>query len=144
MRALGSSRQGITGEEAARRLEEHGPNSLPEAPRRHPFLRFLAHFIDAAVIAAVVVVNAVIGVVQEGKAEAALEAMRRLISPKASVLRDGARRSVAVAELVPGDLVSGDPAAELARLARDTQCELLALGTRGRAPRTTRSSARWR
>jgi magnesium-transporting ATPase (P-type) len=126
LRALGSTRQGLSSEAAAQRLQAHGPNALPEAPRRHPILRFLAqfnnaliyfllvaavaaailaHFIDAAVIAAVVVVNAVIGFVQEGKAEAALEAMRRMISPKASVLRDGARRSVAVTELVPGDLV---------------------------------------
>ncbi|MGD9953520.1 MAG: HAD-IC family P-type ATPase, partial [Burkholderiales bacterium] len=50
-------------------------------------------------------INAAIGFVQEGKAEAALEAMRRMVSPRASVLRDGARRTVAVAELVPGDIV---------------------------------------
>jgi magnesium-transporting ATPase (P-type) len=126
LRALGSSAQGLGAEEAARRLQEHGPNALPEPPRRHPILRFLAqfnnaliyfliaaaaaaallaHFVDAAVIVAVVVVNAVIGFMQEGKAEAALEAMRKMISPRASVLRDGERRSVAVAELVPGDLV---------------------------------------
>jgi magnesium-transporting ATPase (P-type) len=126
LRALDSSRQGLSSAVAAQRLHKHGPNALPAAPRRHPILRFLAqfnnaliyfllvaavaaailgHFIDAAVIAAVVVVNAVIGFVQEGKAEAALEAMRRLISPRASVRRDGARQSVAVAELVPGDMV---------------------------------------
>ncbi|MEX2240455.1 MAG: HAD-IC family P-type ATPase [Burkholderiales bacterium] len=126
LRALASGPQGLSAGEAAERLKRHGPNALPEAPRRHPILRFLAqfnnaliyfllvaaaaaailaHFIDAAVIAAVVVVNAVIGFVQEGKAEAALEAMRRMISPRASVRRDGARQSVAVAELVPGDLV---------------------------------------
>jgi len=126
LHALGSSAHGLAPAEAARRLEEHGPNALPQARRRHPVLRFLAqfnnaliyfllvaaaaaavlaHFVDAAVIVAVVVVNAVIGFVQEGKAEEALAAMRRMISPRASVLRDGSRRSVAVAEIVPGDLV---------------------------------------
>jgi len=126
LRALDSGRHGLSSAAAAQRLRKHGPNALPAAPRRHPILRFLAqfnnaliyfllvaaaaaailgHFIDAAVIAAVVVVNAVIGFVQEGKAEAALEAMRRMISPRASVRRDGARQSVPVAELVPGDLV---------------------------------------
>jgi P-type E1-E2 ATPase len=52
------------------------------------------------------VINAAIGFIQEGKAEAALEAMRKMVSPRASVLRDGgARTTVAVAELVPGDIV---------------------------------------
>jgi magnesium-transporting ATPase (P-type) len=126
LRSFGSGPRGLAGQEAARRLQQHGPNVLPEAPPRHPVLRFLAqfnnaliyfllvaalaaailgHYVDAAVIAAVVLVNAVIGFVQEGKAEAALEAMRRMISPRASVLRDGERCTVAVAELVPGDLV---------------------------------------
>ncbi len=123
---LAAGAEGLSAAEAARRLGEHGPNALPEPARRHPLARLLAqfnnaliyfllvaaaaaailgHYVDAAVIVAVVVVNAFIGFVQEGKAEAALEAMRKMISPKASVRRDGARRSVAVAELVPGDLV---------------------------------------
>jgi magnesium-transporting ATPase (P-type) len=126
LRAHASGPQGLSAGEAAERLKRHGPNALPEAPRRHPILRLLAqfnnaliyfllvaavaatilgHFIDAAVIVAVVVVNAFIGFVQEGKAEQALAAMRKLISSKASVRRDGARRSVPVPELVPGDLV---------------------------------------
>jgi magnesium-transporting ATPase (P-type) len=117
---------GLAPEEAARRLVEHGPNALPQAKRRHPLLRFLAqfhnaliyfllaaaaaagvlaHFVDAGVIVAVVVVNAIIGFVQEGKAEAALEAMHRMISPRAAALRGGVRVSVPVAELVPGDVV---------------------------------------
>jgi magnesium-transporting ATPase (P-type) len=126
LRALGSSAHGLAPEEAARRLKAHGPNALPLTRRRHPLLRFLAqfnnaliyfllaaalaaavlaHFVDAAVIVAVVVVNAVIGFVQEGKAEDALAAMHRLISPQAAVLRGGARQAIAVAELVPGDVV---------------------------------------
>jgi magnesium-transporting ATPase (P-type) len=126
LRALDSSRQGLSSAVAAQRLREHGPNALPEPPRRHPLLRFLAQFnsaliyfmlaaaaaasvlghtVDAVVIAVVVLFNALIGFIQEGKAESALEAMRRMISPRASVLRDGARRTVDVAALVPGDLV---------------------------------------
>jgi magnesium-transporting ATPase (P-type) len=126
LRALEARAQGLAPEEAARRLREHGPNALPQAKRRHPMLRFLAqfnnaliyfllaaalaaavltHFVDAAVIVAVVVVNAVIGFVQEGKAEDALAAMHRLISPQAVVQRGGARQAVAVADLVPGDVV---------------------------------------
>jgi calcium-translocating P-type ATPase len=117
---------GLTGEEAQRRLAAHGPNELPPAERRHPLARLLAqfnnaliyfllaaalgaavlgHFVDAAVILAVVALNALVGFLQEGKAEAALDAMRRMISPKASVLRGGRRATVAAGELVPGDLV---------------------------------------
>ena len=124
--ALGSTPQGLASQEAAQRLARHGPNALTSARRRGPLSRFLAHFnnaliyfllaaalaaaalnhlVDAAVIFAVVLVNAVIGFLQEGKAEQALEAMRRLVSPKASVRRDGVRASIAVSELVPGDIV---------------------------------------
>jgi magnesium-transporting ATPase (P-type) len=124
--ALESGPRGLSAAEAAARLAAHGPNALPESSGRHPLARFLAqfhngliyfllaaaaaaallgHFVDATVIVAVVVVNAVVGFVQEGKAEKALNAMRRMISPRAAVLRDGGRTTVAVAELVPGDLV---------------------------------------
>ena len=65
----------------------------------------LGHGVDAAVILAVVLVNAVVGFIQEGKAEKALEAMRRMVSPGAAVLRGGARHSVPVSSLVPGDVV---------------------------------------
>jgi magnesium-transporting ATPase (P-type) len=124
--ALGSAPGGLSGAEAAARLSAHGPNVLPQPPAKRPLLRFLAQFnsaliyfllaaalaaailghaVDAAVIVAVVLVNAVVGFLQEGRAEKALAAMRRMISPRAAVLRDGARRSVAAAELVPGDVV---------------------------------------
>lgn len=123
---LNSGRRGLTSVEGTERLARHGPNELPPPPRRHPVLRFLAqfhntliyflfaasvaawaldHIIDASVIVAVVVVNAVVGFIQEGKAEQALEAIRGMIAPKASVLRDGRRVSLAAATLVPGDVV---------------------------------------
>jgi magnesium-transporting ATPase (P-type) len=124
--ALETRHAGLSSSEAAARLAAHGPNALPEPRARHPVVRFLAQFnnaliyfllaaavaalalghtVDAAVIVAVVVVNALVGFLQEGKAEKALAAMRRLISPRAAVLRDGSRRSVDVASLVPGDVV---------------------------------------
>nr|WP_255683961.1 MULTISPECIES: cation-transporting P-type ATPase [unclassified Xanthobacter] len=124
--ALDTGASGISSEEARHRLERHGPNALPEAPARNPIFRFLAQFnnaliyfllasavaalalghtIDAVVIVAVVSVNAVVGFIQEGKAEQALSAIRDLIAPHAAVMRDGVRTSIPVRELVPGDLV---------------------------------------
>ena len=123
---LASSPQGLTSAEAERRLLQYGPNALPSGTRRHPVLRFLVqfnnaliyfmlagalaaaalgHWIDSGVVVAVVLVNAVVGFLQEGKAEDALAAIRNLIAPKAHVLRDGHRVSVPIADLVPGDVV---------------------------------------
>ncbi len=123
---LAADRAGLDEEEAARRLAAHGPNSLPQAAATHPLLRFLAqfhspliyfmlagalaagllgHIVDTAVILVVVLVNAIVGFVQEGKAERALGAIRDLISPHAAVMRDGRRQTVPVATLVPGDAV---------------------------------------
>jgi len=114
------------------RLGEYGQNRLPEAGTCGPLVRFLyqfhnvliyvllaasgvtamlGHWVDAGVILGVVVVNAVIGFVQEGKAESALKAIRRMLSPRAMVLRDGQRATIPADELVPGDVVfmqSGD------------------------------------
>ena len=124
--ALASRPEGLSAAQAAARLAAHGPNALPPAKRRSVLARLgaqfnsaliyfllaaglaaaiLGHAIDATVIVAVVLLNALVGFVQEGKAEKALEAMRRLIAPQAAVLRDGARRGVPVASLVPGDVV---------------------------------------
>ncbi len=123
---LGTSPQGLSAAEVARRLKKFGPNALPEAKRRHPVLRFLAqfnntliyfllvaavaaavlaHYIDAFVIVAVVTANAIVGFLQENKAEQALSAIRDMISPQANVWRDGERILIPVADLVPGDLV---------------------------------------
>ena len=117
---------GLTGAESRRRLERDGPNLLPAPPGRSALRRFaeqfdnvliyvlmaaavvtglLAHWIDTGVIAGVVIVNAVIGFLQEGKAEKALEAVRGLLSPQAVVLHEGIRHTIPAAELVVGDLV---------------------------------------
>ena len=124
--ALQSSAGGLSAEEATARLSRYGHNRLPEPPRPSALRRFLlqfhnlliyvligaavitlalGHFIDTAVILAVVIVNAVIGYMQEGKAEQAMAAIRSMLAPHASVLRDGARREVVGEEIVPGDVV---------------------------------------
>ncbi|MBT8080753.1 MAG: cation-transporting P-type ATPase [Gammaproteobacteria bacterium] len=121
-----SSPAGLTDEQVRERLAQFGPNRLPAQKRRGPVLRFLAqfhdvliyvllgaalltalleHWVDTQVILAVVLINAVIGFVQEGKAEKALEAIRDMLAPKAAVLRDGHRKTVPGDELVPGDIV---------------------------------------
>jgi len=126
LEALGSHPGGLSSEDAAARLERHGPNRLPDEKRRGPLVRFLAHFdniliyvllasaaitaalahwVDTAVILAVVVVNAIIGFIQEGRAEKAMESIRAMLAPAASVMRDGIRRTVPGEELVPGDIV---------------------------------------
>ncbi len=126
LNALASRSGGLDAEDAARRLAEHGPNLLPEPPKRSPILRFLAHFhnvliyvlivaaavtaalqhwVDTGVILAVVIVNAVIGYIQEGRAEQAMDAIRGMLAPRSAVLRDGRRIGVDAADLVPGDIV---------------------------------------
>jgi len=123
---LDASPEGLTAQEAARRLAEHGPNRLPDVRSRGPILRFLMqfhnvliyvllgaavvtgalqHWIDTGVILAVVLANAVIGFIQEGKAEAAMAAIRGMLAPRAAVLRGGQRVTVDGADLVPGDIV---------------------------------------
>ncbi|MBI5128395.1 MAG: cation-transporting P-type ATPase [Rhodopseudomonas palustris] len=123
---LSTERGGLSSAEAARRLSTYGPNALPEAARRHPLLRFLAQFhntliyfllaaavaaailghrIDAAVIVAVVTINAIVGFIQEDKAEKALAAIKKMISPRAHAWRDGHRIVVPAEDLVPGDVV---------------------------------------
>ncbi|HUD40682.1 MAG TPA: HAD-IC family P-type ATPase [Dokdonella sp.] len=117
---------GLSDAEAARRRSRVGRNVLPPPPRRHPLRRLLAQFanaligflliaaavaavlghaVDAAVIVGVVLVNAIVGFVQEGRAEQALGALGSLLAPAACVLRGGERRRVDAADLVPGDVV---------------------------------------
>lgn len=123
---LNTTPEGLTTPEAEARLDEHGPNALPE-PRRPGLIArifaqvnnvliwvliaaagvtaLLEHWIDTWVILAVVAINTGIGLVQEGRAEAAMASIRGLLAPKAAVLRDGRRRTVPGVDLVPGDVV---------------------------------------
>lgn len=124
--AFGTPAGGLAEDEAERRLAAHGPNRLPKGKQRGPLVRLLLQFhnlliyvliaagvlaaaighgTDAIVIGLVVIANAVIGFVQEGRAERALDAIRGMIDPHASVMRGGRRLTVAAESVVPGDLV---------------------------------------
>lgn len=127
---LGTLASGLTTDNARQRLAKYGPNHLPEEPRRPALVRFLLHFhnvlmyvllgaaamtaalghmIDTWVILAVVLVNAIMGFIQEGRAENAMAAIRQMLAPHASVLRDGKRISIDAVNLVPGDIVLLEP-----------------------------------
>ena len=117
---------GLTTTEAKKRLEHYGPNQLEEAPRPS-FLQMLweqlnnfvvillilaslisallGDYVESAAIMAIVVLNAVLGLVQERRAEEALAALKKLAAPDAQVIRDGKRLSIPSYELVPGDIV---------------------------------------
>jgi len=118
--------QGLTSEEAAKRLAHYGQNQLQEAPRptfwymlweqlnnfvvillivASVISALLGDYIEAAAIMAIVVLNSVLGIVQEQRAEEALAALKRLAAPDAQVMRDGRRQSLPARNLVPGDIV---------------------------------------
>ena len=127
----GSQRGGLTSQEAAARLEKHGPNRLQEAKKITNLQRFLQQLKDpmllilmaaaavsavtsilsgeklteVIIILAVVLLNAVLGVVQESKAEAAIEALQTMTAATSKVLRDGKIIVLHSADLVPGDVV---------------------------------------
>ena len=123
--ALQTSSEGLTSSEAQARLELYGYNEL-KFERRGPLIRFLMQFhssliyvllfaalvtilldlwMDATVILAVVLANTVIGFIQEGKAEAAAEALKKLMTPMCTVLRDYVQKVIQARDLVPGDVV---------------------------------------
>jgi magnesium-transporting ATPase (P-type) len=132
LEGLHSSSHGLSTAQAQQRLLVVGPNRLPEPPRDSLLKRFfkhfhdlliyillvaaaitalLGHFIDTGVILGVVLINAIIGFIQEGKAEQALQGIRRMLSARALLRRDGAWQDLPAEALVPGDLVrlkSGD------------------------------------
>jgi magnesium-transporting ATPase (P-type) len=127
-----SAENGLDQSEASSRLAQYGPNRLPEGRKRGPFSRLIAQFnnvlvyvllaagfiklmlslwIDASIIIAVVVLNALLGFVQEGKAEKALDSIRNMLSTDARTIRGGETRMLPAEQLVPGDVVlleSGD------------------------------------
>jgi len=127
-----NTEKGLATAEASSRLQKYGPNRLPEGKKRGPLLRFLSQFnnvlvyvllgagfiklmldlwIDASIILGVVILNALLGFIQEGKAEKALDSIRNMLSADARTIRDGEARKVPAEQLVPGDVVlleSGD------------------------------------
>jgi len=133
LEALDSSQEkGLSESEVKERFDKYGPNNIPRGKKRSWFVRLLMqfhnvliyvlmaaavitalmdHWIDTWVILAVVVINALIGFIQEGKAERALESIRQMLSLEAAVMRDGKKQTIDAEELVPGDIVllkSGD------------------------------------
>jgi calcium-translocating P-type ATPase len=126
LNASGASGDGLSSDEAGRRLEEYGPNAIEVPPGPGPLRRFLDQFrsplisillvaavittiigeyIDSMVIAAVLLINAIIGFVQESKASHAVEALMGMVAPHAHVLRDGRHVEIEAVDLVPGDIV---------------------------------------
>ncbi|MCH9813856.1 MAG: cation-transporting P-type ATPase [Epsilonproteobacteria bacterium] len=127
-----TSIDGLYQDEITPRLRKYGHNKIPLAKSRSPFIRFLyqfhniliyvliavsiitavlEHWIDTGVILAVVLLNALIGFIQEGKAENALKAIQQMLSPDAIVVREGKQMVIKAETLVPGDIVmlqSGD------------------------------------
>ncbi|CDG64576.1 MAG: P-type Ca2+ transporter type [Methanobacterium sp.] len=126
LKALNSSLNGLSSSEAQKRLLEHGKNELVEEKKAGPLMIFLEQFkeiliiilivaaiaayyvgdtIDAVVILVVVVLNAVVGFIQEYRAEKAMEKLKSLVSTEAVVLRDGQEQKVLAEELTLGDIV---------------------------------------
>jgi magnesium-transporting ATPase (P-type) len=127
-----STSTGLDANEALRRLQTFGPNRLPEGKRRGPLMRFFSQlnnvlvyvllgagfvklmlniWVDAAIIIGVVLLNALLGFIQEGRAEKALDSIRNMLSAESRTLRGGETRMIAAEHLVPGDVVlleSGD------------------------------------
>lgn len=117
---------GLSSEEALKRLKEYGYNELPEAPKPSLIVQFLEQFksilvlilivaaivsaffgeiIDTLAIIGITILNAVLGVIQQRRAESALEAVKKLSNPTSKVLRDGKVQTIPSREVVPGDLL---------------------------------------
>ena len=136
-----STENGLAVGEASTRLQKYGPNRLPAGKKRGALMRFISQFnnilvyvllgagftkmmlglwIDASIILGVVILNGLLGFIQEGKAEKALDSIRNMLSAEARTLRGGEARMIPAEQLVPGDIVlleSGDKVPADLRLA---------------------------
>ena len=153
LKRLGSSMKGLSPEEARERLGKHGYNELRERPGRSVFSMFLdqlreflviililaaivsgllGEWLDAGAIIAIVILNALLGTLQEFKAEKAMKALKQLAAPTARVLRGGKESTIPAREVVPGDVLlleAGDRVPADARLldAIELRCDESAL-----------------
>ncbi|MEX1049584.1 MAG: cation-transporting P-type ATPase [Akkermansiaceae bacterium] len=161
-----SASNGLTTEEATRRLDEYGPNQMSAGKRTPSWLRFLLQFhqpliyillgatvvtlllaewVDSAVIFAVVLVNAAIGYIQEAKAEKAIDALSKMVLTEAKIRRDGKPLRVPSGELVPGDIVllqSGDRVPADLRLLSDRNLQIEEAALTGESQPAVKSSAK--
>jgi Ca2+-transporting ATPase len=149
LKVLGSGPGGLSADAASRRLEEHGPNRIESRHKPSPVKIFLSQFkeyltlvlIFAAIIAiiagettnayvilGIVILVALIGFIQEYKAERAMEALRGMVAPDADVFRDGRMVVVPAEKLVPGDLIfleAGDKVPADGRIIEETSLEVI-------------------
>ncbi|HDM43668.1 MAG TPA: HAD family hydrolase, partial [Candidatus Woesearchaeota archaeon] len=126
LKELGSSKRGLSEAEAKQRLKRYGLNEIKEEERISPLKIFISqfrsfmvgiliiailislaigHILDASVIAAILIINAVLGFVQEYKAEKAIEALKKLVTIEARVVRNGTEKLIDAKYLVPGDII---------------------------------------
>lgn len=127
MDKLSTSATGLTEEQVNQRLQQYGLNRLTEEKRITPFMLFLSQFksvlvimliisalisglileevVDATLITIIIVINAILGFVQEYRAEQAIEALKKMTAQKAIVTRSGAEQVINAEELVPGDII---------------------------------------
>ncbi|MDR2203168.1 MAG: cation-transporting P-type ATPase [Nitrososphaerota archaeon] len=126
LRKLNSTTEGLSNEEVSKRLTIFGKNKLPEVKKDSIIKRFLmqfnnsliyvligaailtalmSHWLDTGVILGVIIINAIMGCIQEDKAQKALDSIKNLLSLKASVIRNGKRQEITADGLVPGDIV---------------------------------------
>src|SRR3989338_455872 len=139
-RELGVTDKGFSQTEAEERLKQHGPNEIKEGKKISPLeilfsqfksvviwiliiatiiSAFLREYIDASVILVIIVLIAILGFVQEYRAERAVEALKKLASLKATVIRDGQKKDIDSKDIVPGDIIileTGDKVPADARL----------------------------
>jgi magnesium-transporting ATPase (P-type) len=157
--------QGLSESEVSTRQEKYGKNQLPKTKSRTIWARIfsqinnplilvliaasvvtllLRDYLDSAVIFAVVIINAIIGFIQEGKAENALSAVRALLADTASVIREGERTSIPANEIVPGDIVfleSGDRVPADIRLIKTHNLRIEESALTGESVACTKTSA---
>ena len=126
LKELGSSKRGLSEAEAKQRLKRYGLNEIKEEERISPLKIFISqfrsfmvgiliiailislaigHILDASVIAAILIINAVLGFIQEYKAEKAIEALKKLVTIEARVVRNGTEKLIDAKYLVPGDII---------------------------------------
>jgi len=171
-RLQSDAQAGLSAQEASRRLQELGPNTLAEQAQPSAWRKFLAQFTDilvvlllvaalisaglwlverdsalpfeALAIFAIVVLNAIMGYLQEARAERAVAALQKLSAAQATVIRDGVRQRVPAAEIVPGDLLlveEGDTVPADARLIESVSLQMAEAALTGESQPASKSVA---